>query len=129
MTKIVKMNTMLGGNDAKTKNAFCWVPIHPLLDKLGIIGRRDAIVANYVARKTLEAGGQERLSKAQRAAIEDEGLQQWLFPEWKVYILPTGQVRWSQAVSKAWQYVKVKFKLQRKGLCPLQRAAHLQRLH
>ena len=39
-----------------------------------------------------------------------------LFPEWKVYILPTGQVRWSQAVSKARQYVKVKFKLQRKGL-------------
>ena len=109
-------DTMLGGNDAKTKNAFRWVPIHPLLDKLGIIARRDAIVADYVSRKALEAGGQGRLSKAQRAAIEDEGLQQWLFPEWKVYILPTGQIRWSQAVSKAWQYVKVKFKLQRKGL-------------
>jgi transposase InsO family protein len=39
-----------------------------------------------------------------------------LFPDRKVYILPTGQVRWSQAVSKSWQYVKLKFKMQRKGL-------------
>jgi integrase len=105
-----------GGNDAKTKNAFRWVPIHPLLDQLGIIARRDAIVSDYIARKLAEAGGKGRLSNAQRDAIEEEAQQQWLFPDWKVYILPTGQVRWSQAFSKSWQYVKVKFKMQRKGL-------------
>ena len=105
-----------GGNDAKTKNAFRWVPIHPLLDQLGIIARRDAIVSDYIARKFAEAGGRDRLSNSQRDAIDQEAQQQWLFPDWKVYILPTGQVRWSQAVSKSWQYVKVKFKMQRKGL-------------
>jgi hypothetical protein len=39
-------------------------------------------------------------AKAQRSAIEDEGLQRWLFPEWKVYIFPTGQVRWSKLSQK-----------------------------
>jgi integrase len=68
-----------GGNDAKTKNAFRWVPIHPLLDQLGIIARRDAIVSDYIARKFAEAGGQDRLSKAQRDVIEEEAQQQWLF--------------------------------------------------
>jgi integrase len=111
-----EMDTEPGGNDAKTKNAFRWVPIHPLLDSLGIIARRDAIVADYITRKLSEVGDEKNLSKTQRNAIEDEAQQQWLFPEWKVYILPSGQVRWSQAVSKAWQYVKVKFKMQRKGL-------------
>jgi integrase len=105
-----------GGNDAKTKNAYRWVPIHPLLDQLGIIARRDAIVSDYIARKFAEAGGKDRLSNAQRDAIQEEAQQNWLFPDWKAYILPTGQVRWSQAVSKSWQYVKVKFKMQRKGL-------------
>jgi integrase len=105
-----------GGNDAKTKNAFRWVPVHPLLDQLGILARRDAIASDYIRRKYLEAGGQDRLTKQRCEAIAEEALQQWLFPEWKVYILPSGQVRWSQAVSKAWQYVKVKLKMQRKGL-------------
>jgi hypothetical protein len=109
-------DTEPGGNDAKAKNAFRWVPIHPLLDKLGIIARRDAIVADYMEQKFSEAGGKNSRSKARRDAIEDEAYQRWLFPEWKVYILPSGQVRWSHAVSKAWQYVKVKFKMQRKGL-------------
>jgi integrase len=109
-------DTEPGGNDAKTKNAFRWVPIHPLLDSLGIIARRDAIVADYITRKFSEAGGEKNHSKAQRSVVEDEAQQQWLFPEWRVYVLPSGQVRWSQAVSKAWQYVKVKFKMQRKGL-------------
>jgi integrase len=111
-----EMDTEPGGNDAKTKNAFRWVPIHPLLDSLGITARRDAIVADYITRKFSELGGASKLSKTQRDAVEDEAQQQWLFPEWRVYILPSGQVRWSQAVSKAWQYVKVKFKMQRKGL-------------
>jgi integrase len=105
-----------GGNAAKTKNAFRWVPVHPLLNQLGILARRDAIVADYIKGKHLEAGGKERLSKSQCEAIEEAGLQQWLFPEWKVYILPSGQIRWSHAVSKAWQYAKTKFKMQRKGL-------------
>jgi integrase len=109
-------DTEPGGNAAKTKNAFRWVPIHPLLDQLGILARRDAIVADYIKGKHLEAGGKERLSKAQCEAIEEEALQRWLFPEWKIYILTTGQIRWSHAVSKAWQYAKTKFKMQRKGL-------------
>ena len=75
-----------GGNDAKTKNAFRWVPIHPLLDQLGIIARRDAIVSDFIARKLAEAGGRGRLLNAQRDAIEEEAQQQWLFPDWKVYI-------------------------------------------
>jgi integrase len=109
-------DTEPGGNDAKTKNAFRWVPIHPLLGKLGIIARRDAIVTDYMEQKFSEVGGKNSLSKTRRDAIEDEAYQRWLFPEWKVYILPSGQVRWSQAVSKAWQYAKVKFKMKRKGL-------------
>jgi integrase len=67
-----EMDTEPGGNDAKTKNAFRWVPIHPLLDSLGIIARRDAIVADYITRKFSELGGERNLSKAQRDAVEDE---------------------------------------------------------
>jgi hypothetical protein len=109
-------DTEPGGNDAKTKNAFRWVPIHPLLCRLGLLARRDAIVADHIARKTSEAGGPDRLSQAAAERIAEEAQQQWLFPDWKVYVLPTGEIRWSQAVSKSWQYVKVKFKMTRKGL-------------
>lgn len=109
-------DTEPGGNAAKTKNAFRWIPIHPLLGKLGLLARRDAIVSDYVKRKTLEAGGEDKLSAAAVDAIADEAQQQWVFPDWKVYVLPTGEIRWSQAVSKSWQYVKVKFKMTRKGL-------------
>ncbi len=31
-------------------------------------------------------------------------------------MLPTGEIRWSQAASKVWQYVKTKFKMTRQGL-------------
>jgi integrase len=109
-------DTEPGGNDAKTKNAFRWIPIHPLLGQLGLLARRDAIVADYINRRTLEAGGKEKLSTAAVETFAEEAQQQWLFPDWKVYILPTGEIRWSQAVSKSWQYVKVKFKMTRKGL-------------
>jgi integrase len=109
-------DTEPGGNAAKTKNAFRWIPIHPLLSQLGLLARRDAIVADYVKRRTLEAGGKDKLSMAAFDAIVEEAQQQWLFPDWKVYVLPTGEIRWSQAVSKSWQYVKVKFKMTRKGL-------------
>ena len=109
-------DTEPGGNDAKTKNAFRWVPIHPLLCKLGLLARRDAIVADFIARKTSEAGGQDKVSKSALAEITEEAQRQWLFPDWKVYVLSTGEIRWSQAVSKSWQYVKDKFKMTRKGL-------------
>jgi integrase len=109
-------DTEPGGNDAKTKNAFRWIPIHPLLGQLGLLARRDAIVADYINRRTLEAGGKDKLSTAAVETIAEEAQQQRLFPDWKVYILPTGEIRWSQAVSKSWQYVKVKFKMTRKGL-------------
>jgi integrase len=109
-------DTKPGGNDAKTKNAFRWVPIHPLLDQLGIIARRDAIVADYIDREIANAGGRGAVSNAQREKFREDAQQCWLFPEWKVYILPSGQIRWSHAVSKSWQYVKTKFGMQRKGL-------------
>jgi len=111
-----KADTEPGGNDAKTKNAFRWVPIHPLLCKLGLLARRDAIIADFIARKTSEAGGQDKVSKAALAEITEEAQRQWLFPDWKVYVMPSGEIRWSQAVSKSWQYVKDKFKMTRKGL-------------
>jgi integrase len=41
-------DTEPGGNAAKTKNAFRWVPVHPLLDQLGILKRRDAVVADFI---------------------------------------------------------------------------------
>jgi hypothetical protein len=63
-----------------------------------------------------EAGGRDKLSQAAIDRMNEEAQQQWLFPDWKVYILPTGEIRWSQAVSKSWQYVRVKFKMTRKGL-------------
>jgi integrase len=109
-------DTEPGGNDAKTKNAYRWVPIHPLLCRLGLLTRRDAIVANFIAQKTLEAGGQDKLSIAALAGITEEAQRQWLFPDWKVYVMPTGEIRWSQAVSKSWQYAKDKFRMTRKGL-------------
>jgi integrase len=109
-------DTEPGGNSAKTKNAFRWVPIHPLLVRLGLLIRRDAIMADYVAVKAKEAGGKDKLSEAALEKITEESQQLWLFPDWKVYVLPTGEIRWSHAVSKSWQYAKVKFKMTRKGL-------------
>jgi integrase len=109
-------DTEPGGNNAKTKNAFRWIPIHPLLGQLGLLARRDAIVVDYIARRTLEEGGKDRLSQAIFEKINEEAQQQWLFPDWKVYILPSGEIRWSQAVSKSWQYARDKFHMTRKGL-------------
>ncbi|WP_304737383.1 hypothetical protein [Bradyrhizobium sp.] len=109
-------DTAPGGNDAKTRNAFRWIPVHPLLTELGLLRQRDAIVEHYLARKFSEAGGKDKLTAIQIAKLADEASQQWLFPDWKVYVLPTGEIRWSQAASKSWQYVKSKFKMTREGL-------------
>lgn len=109
-------DTAPGGNDAKTKNAFRWIPVHPLLTELGLLRQRDAIVEHYLAQKFSEAGGRDRLTAPQILRLTDEAKQQWLFPDWKVYVLPTGEIRWSQAASKTWQYVKSKFKMTRQGL-------------
>jgi integrase len=109
-------DTAPGGNDAKTRNAFRWIPVYPLLIELGLLRQRDAIVDHYLARKFSEAGGKDSLAAAEIARLTDEARQQWLFPDWKVYVLPTGEIRWSQAASKVWQYVKSKFKMTRQGL-------------
>ena len=109
-------DTAPGGNDAKTRNAFRWIPVYPLLIELGLLRQRDAIVDHYLARKISEAGGKDRLTTAEIAKLTEEARQQWLFPDWKVYVLPTGEIRWSQAASKVWQYVKSKFKMTRQGL-------------
>jgi len=109
-------DTAPGGNDAKTKNAFRWIPVHPLLIELGLLRQRDAIVDDYLARKFSEAGGKDRLTAAQIVKLTDEAKRRWLFPDWKVYVLPSGEIRWSQAASKVWQYVKLKFKMTRQGL-------------
>jgi hypothetical protein len=39
-----------------------------------------------------------------------------LFPEWDAYTRKGGTIRWSQPLSKAWQYVKTKPKLDRADL-------------
>jgi hypothetical protein len=109
-------DTAPGGNDAKTKNAFRWIPVHPLLIELGLLRQRDAIADDYLARKISEAGGRGKLTASEIIRLTDEAKQQWLFPDWKVYVLPTGEIRWSQAASKVWQYVKSKFQMTRQGL-------------
>ena len=35
-------------------------------------------------------------------AIEDQAFEQWLFPDWKVYVRPkTDQIMWSHVLTKA----------------------------
>jgi integrase len=63
----------------KTNNSGRVVPMHPLLVELGLLDRMNDLMA---------------LGETQ------------LFPEWEVYIRPDGAVRWSQPISKSWQYVK-----------------------
>jgi hypothetical protein len=45
----------------------------------------------------------------------DKGRER-LFPEWDVYVRKDGTQRWSQPLSKAWQYVKKLLKLSRADL-------------
>jgi integrase len=65
------------------------VPIHPLLIDLGLLDRMNELMAAGEAR---------------------------LFPEWQVYERPDGGQRWSQPMTKSWQYVKTLLKISRADL-------------
>ncbi|WP_156456897.1 hypothetical protein [Bradyrhizobium sp. CCH5-F6] len=106
-----------GGTRGKTKSAYRWIAIHRLLLKLGIVEYRDAIVSAYRQAKIKEAGGRDHLSEEQLTAIEDQAYEQWLFPDWKVYVRPkTEQIMWSHVLTKACTYGLKKLKIHRPGL-------------
>ncbi|MGX7745899.1 site-specific integrase, partial [Rhodopseudomonas parapalustris] len=63
----------------KTNAAGRVIPINPLLIELGLLDRM----------QELSEGGEKRL-----------------FPEWEKYVRSDGTVRWSQPISKSWQYLK-----------------------
>lgn len=66
------------------------IPIHPLLIELGLLERMQDLMDD----------GEERL-----------------FPEWESYVrTKDGTVRWSQPLSKAWQYVKKLLEIDRADL-------------
>lgn len=73
----------------KTNAAGRVIPIHPLLIELGLLERMQELMDK----------GEERL-----------------FPEWDVYIRKDGTQRWSQPLSKSWQYAKKLLKLNRADL-------------
>ncbi len=73
----------------KTNAAGRVIPIHPLLIELGLLDRMQDLM--------------------------DQG-ERRLFPEWEAYTRKDGTIRWSQPLSKAWQYVKTKLKLDRADL-------------
>ncbi len=73
----------------KTNAAGRVVPIHPLLIELGLLDRMQDLLDQH---------------------------EEKLFPEWEAYTRKDGTVRWSQPLSKAWQYVKVMLKLDRADL-------------
>ena len=101
-----------GANQGKSPSAFRWIPVHPLLIRLGIVDRRDALIDRYMSSKS----GRNTLSKEEKAAILFEAGDQWLFPEWKVYINANGRIMWSHSVTKAWGHVAEKFGIDRKGV-------------
>jgi integrase len=73
----------------KTNAAGRVVPIHPLLIELGLLDRMQDLMDKKEER---------------------------LFPEWEAYIRKDGSVRWSQPLSKSWQYIKKLLKLSRADL-------------
>ena len=73
----------------KTNSAGRVIPIHPLLIELGLLDRL------LYLRKL----GEERL-----------------FPEWEEYTRGDGTTRWSQPITKSWQYVKKILKVVRADL-------------
>ncbi|MDE1932838.1 site-specific integrase [Bradyrhizobium sp.] len=73
----------------KTNAAGRVIPIHPLLIELGLLERMQDLMDK----------GEERL-----------------FPEWDVYVRKDGTERWSQPLSKSWQYLKKLLKLSRADL-------------
>jgi integrase len=73
----------------KTNAAGRVIPVHPLLVELGLLDRMQELMDK----------GEERL-----------------FPEWECYVRKDGTLRWSQPLSKSWQYVKKILKLNRADL-------------
>jgi integrase len=114
--ELARLEPQRGGNDGKTAAAFRWIPIHWLLIRLGIVERRDAIVGDYIAKKVQAAGGRDKLSDEMIATIEQEAYEQWLFPDWPVYVKKTGEIKWSHHLSKAFTYGLVKLAMRRLGL-------------
>jgi len=74
----------------KTNSSGRVVPIHPLLIELGLL---------------------DRLLYLMNAGDEDR-----LFPEWKEFARGDGTTRWSQPITKSWQYVKKILKIVRADL-------------
>jgi integrase len=70
----------------KTNAAGRVVPIHPILIELGLLDRMQELLDQEETR---------------------------LFPEWEKYVRKDGTVRWSQPLSKSWQYVKKILKIER----------------
>lgn len=105
-----------GGNRGKTAAAYRWVTIHWVLLRLGIVDRRAAIVTSYLERKIGEARGKEKLTAAELEAIEAAAYEQWLFPDWKVYVKKTGEIKWAHSLTKAFTYGAEKLGMQRAGL-------------
>lgn len=70
----------------KTNAAGRVVPIHPILIELGLLDRMQELI--------------------------DQG-EKRLFPEWEKYTRKDGTVRWSQPLSKSWQYLKKILKIER----------------
>ncbi len=75
--------------DAKTSTSRRMIPLLPLVIELGLVERRD----------TLVEAGYDRL-----------------FPEWTPLVKTTGEVKHGHALSKSWQYIKVKFGFTRHGV-------------
>jgi integrase len=73
----------------KTNSSGRVVPIHPLLIELGLLDRL----------LYLMNAGEERL-----------------FPEWREFVRGDGTTRWSQPITKSWQYVKKVLKIVRADL-------------
>lgn len=80
----------VAATSVKSKAGKRLVPIPRLLLDLGLLERKDALLAR----------GEERL-----------------FPDWKVYInKKSGREMWGHEFSKSWQYIKVKFEFGREAL-------------
>ena len=73
----------------KTNSSGRVVPIHPILIELGLLDRMEE----------LSNQGEKRL-----------------FPEWEKYVRKDGTVRWSQPLSKSWQYIKKILKIERQDV-------------
>lgn len=81
----------------KTQTSARIVPIHPLLIELGLLDHRDAMVR----------AGHSRL-----------------LPDCEPYIKPDGQIRWSQEITKSWQYVRGKYGFLRRADITLYSSRH-----